>query len=359
MVHSSSANVVRAASGDGVDCSERSFNPPVGSQNAQPAGSSQFDGMSCVRQFYREQGFSEHVTDVLLSSWRPATQKQYAVYFKNWAVFCSSRQIAPCSPNLTAVLEFLHGLLRMSYSTLNSARSALSCFVSLDGLPVGQHPVVCRFLKGAFQQKPPSKTLHGIWDVNQVLRFLKTFTPNSSLTLKELTHKLATLLALVTIQRKQTLLQLDISDEYLKKSSNEYVFVLCKHVKQSRPNYPVPPVVIPRYTADTDICPFLCLEHYIARTETLRHDSALFISTVKPHNAVGTQTMSRWIKTVLQWSGIDMDLFKPHSTRHASSTAAFNASVPLDEILKKAGWSSATTFKRFYLKHVMDANSEC
>ena len=274
-------------------------------------------------------------------------------------MFCSSRQIAPCSPNLTAVLEFLHGLLRMSYSTLNSARSALSCFVSVDGLPVGQHPVVCRFLKGAFQQKPPSKKLHGIWDVNQVLRFLKTFTPNSSLTLKELTHKLATLLALVTIQRKQTLLQLDISDEYLKKSSNEYVFVLCKHVKQSRPNYPVPPVVIPRYTADTDICPFLCLEHYIARTETLRHDSALFISTVKPHNAVGTQTMSRWIKTVLQWSGIDMDLFKPHSTRHASSTAAFDASVPLDEILKKARWSSATTFKRFYLKHVMDANSEC
>lgn len=92
--------------------------------------------------------------------------------------------------------------------------------------------------------------------------------------------KLATLLAVVTIQRKQTLLQLDISDEYLKKSSNEYVFVLCKHVKQRRPNYPVPPVVIPRYTADTDICPFLCFEHYIARTETLRHDSVLFISTV-------------------------------------------------------------------------------
>ena len=114
----------------------------------------------------------------------------------------------------------------MPYSALNSARSALSCIVSVDGLPVGQHLVVCRFLKGAFQQKPSSKKLHGTWDVNQVLRFLKTFTPNSSLTLKELTHKLVTLLALVTIQRKQTLLQLDISDEYLKKSSNEYVFVL-------------------------------------------------------------------------------------------------------------------------------------
>ena len=77
---------------------------------------------------------------------------------------------------LTALLEFLYGLLRKSFSALNSARSALSCIVSVDGLPVGQHPVVCRFLKGAFQQKSPSKRLHGIWDVNQVLRFLKTFT---------------------------------------------------------------------------------------------------------------------------------------------------------------------------------------
>ena len=138
-------------------------------------------------------------------------------------MFCSSRQIAPCSPDLTAVLEFLYGLLRMPCSTLNSARSALSCTVSVDG----------------------------IWDVSQVLRFLKTFALNSSLKLKELTHKLATHLALVTIKRKQTLLQLVIGDEYLKKSSNEYLFVLRKHVKQStgRPNYPVPPVVIPRFIA--------------------------------------------------------------------------------------------------------------
>ena len=89
VVHSSSANVVRASSGDGVDCSERSSNPPARPENAQPAGSPQFDGMSCVRQLYREQGFSEHVTDVLLSSWRPATQKQYIVYLKKMG--CSSK----------------------------------------------------------------------------------------------------------------------------------------------------------------------------------------------------------------------------------------------------------------------------
>ncbi|KAK2547271.1 hypothetical protein P5673_032859 [Acropora cervicornis] len=44
---------------------------------------------------------------------------------------------------------------------------------------------------------------------------------------------------------------------HINKSKDEYIFILSKHVKQSRPNYPVPPVIIPRYTPDEDICPLL------------------------------------------------------------------------------------------------------
>ena len=69
--------------------------------------------------------------------------------------------------------------------------------------------------------------------------------------------------------------------------------------------------------------------------------------------------MSRWIRTILELADIDVTLFKPHSTRHAASTAAFQASIPLDDILRKAGWSSAKTFKRFYFRHVIDEAVEC
>lgn len=131
------------------------------------------------------------------------------------------------------------------------------------------------------------------------------------------------------------------------------MFILNKHVKQSRPNYPVPPVIIPKYPVDMEVCPYACLEEYIDRTSNLRDNDWQFISFIKLHRAVGSQTLARWIKTVLQLSGIDIDLFKPHSTRHAASTAAFQASVPLDEILRKAGWSNANTFKKFYYKHVV------
>ena len=58
------------------------------------------------------------------------------------------------------------------------------------------------------------------------------------------------------------------------------------------------------------------------------------VSTIKPHRTIGSQTLARWIKTALQLAGLDIDMFKPHSTRHAASTAAYQASFPLEEIFK-------------------------
>ena len=47
-------------------------------------------------------------------------------------------------------------------------------------------------------------------------------------------------------------------------------------------------------------------------------------------------------------SGIDVAIFKAHSTRAASTSKAKNCNVPLDEILKKAGWKSDSTFAKHY-----------
>ena len=52
-------------------------------QRPQHEKQAKTDGLSSVQQHYENQGLSEHVTNVLLNSWRPATQQQYAVYLKN------------------------------------------------------------------------------------------------------------------------------------------------------------------------------------------------------------------------------------------------------------------------------------
>ena len=89
---------------------------------------------------------------------------------------------------------------------------------------------------------------------------------------------------------------------------------------------------------------FSTLKEYLHRTETLRvTGSQLLTSFQKPHQAVSRDTISRWIRTVMQMSGINLDVYKTHSTRAASASAAHRAQVPIQEIFSKDGWLSAQT----------------
>ena len=59
---------------------------------------------------------------------------------------------------------------------------------------------------------------------------------------------------------------------------------------QSGPNYSEPLILIPIYTIDRDVCPYVCLEDYPERTKNLRQNRTLLIATIKSHCLVGTQT---------------------------------------------------------------------
>ena len=99
------------------------------------------------------------------------------------------------------VIQFLTTLFEkdLSYSLLNTARSALSTIITVDGVSIGCYPLVVRFLKGVFNLRPPVPRYKEVWDLSIVLRFLKTLTPVASLTLKNLLSlKLVMLLSLVT-----------------------------------------------------------------------------------------------------------------------------------------------------------------
>ena len=118
------------------------------------------------------------------------------------------------------VANFLTTMLNdrdLKYSTLNLHRSAISAYhPPIEGFQVGQHPLIMRLLKGAFNKKPPQPRYTQTWDVNQVLEEIKRLGPNESLTLKALSLKLAMLLALTTVSRSSELHKLDpilISDK--------------------------------------------------------------------------------------------------------------------------------------------------
>ena len=193
-------------------------------------------GVMSVRQSLVACGISTEVANIILSSWRKSTVEQYNVFLAKWSTFCLSRQSHFMRALVSLILDLFHDLYTKGYgySSLNTARSAISALYSADktdvGQNIGKHPFICRFLKGVFDEIPPTPKFQEVWPaVEQVLAYLEQLAPLHVLKLKGLTLKLVTLIALVNGQRCQTLSFLDISGENMKKFPTHFSFFLSGH----------------------------------------------------------------------------------------------------------------------------------
>jgi integrase len=195
-------------------------------------------------------------------------------------------------------------------------------------------------MKGIYQQRPSVPRYEHIWDVSVVLNYLKTLSPVRELSLKDLSLKLLMLLALTTGQRGQSLHLLDLTN--IRKGKSAFTVVITDPVKQSRPGVSAPVLRLVAYPPDRRLCVYTTMVEYLERTSKFDHnmEAKLFVSYIKPHKAISKDTVSRWIKTVLIRSGVDVSVFKPHSVRAAAVSAAKSQAVPVNDILKTAGWSS-------------------
>ena len=108
--------------------------------------------------------------------------------------------------------------------------------------------------------------------------------------------------------------------------------------------------------------PSRVFQYNLSSASRLRNLSAagkpdnLFVSYIKPRQPVTTASVARWIRSFLTEAGIDTSVFKTHSVRGAATSAAANAFVPVQEILKMADWSNVSTFQQFYYKPVFSSN---
>lgn len=81
---------------------------------------------------------------------------------------------------------------------------------------------------------------------------------------------------------------------------------------------------------------------------------------MKPYNNASKTTIGRWIKAVHKTAGVDINKYKPHSTRQASTSAAVRTvNVPINKVMKAAGWSNESTFRKYYNKPVVNSEKEC
>ena len=225
-----------------------------------------------------------------------------------------------------------------------------------DSVTLGAHPLVRRFMKGVFNLRPTKPRYSVTWNVDKVLDYFRSSLPVEQLSLKDLTLKVTMLIALCTAARSQTLRLLSLSNMTV--TDDGFMFGFDELLKQSRPGYVTPDVNLRSYTIDKQLCVCIALTEYLSRTRPLRGDERqLLISFVKPYRSVSTSTISRWLKLVMKYSGVDVDQFKPHSVRAATTSKAKANLVPIDHILDTAGWSSKSTFAKFYDKPVQRDNT--
>lgn len=318
-------------------------------------GKNDLDCMPSVRRTYRNLGFSRTTTSIIMASWRTGTKKQYQTFIKRWFQYCFEWKIDPISPSVNNILEFLTLLFDngLSYSSLNTARGALSALgIKLDGTSVGSHALVIRYMKGVYNIRPTKPRYSGTWDVSLVLRL---WSPVKNLSLKQLTLKLVMLIALTNAARAQSIHLISVNN--MKKCFNEYIFEYSGLLKQCRPGYKMPVVHMKAHPPDRRLCIYVVVKEYLSKTAPIRNgEQSLLLSYVKPHKAVTRDTVSRWIKMVMKLSGVNTDVFGSHSVRSASVSKAKSVDVPVDEILRKAGWTNATTFSRFYEKDIIVEN---
>ena len=165
--------------------------------------------------------------------------------------------------------------------------------------------------------------------------------------------KLVLLTALTSGQRCQTLSLMNLDSAQI--GPNNVKFIIEMPTKSSKASKPQTEVDLIAFPHDPLLCVMSTLKVYLQRTKQCRgQEKRLFLSYVPPHKAVGSETIGRWIKFTLSVAGIDTNKFTAHSTRSASCSAASRKGVPLETIMKATGWSSSSTFARFYNKPLVD-----
>jgi len=183
---------------------------------------------------------------------------------------------------------------------------------------------------------------------------MENLHPLSQVKLKEATEKVASLLALTTAHRLQTLALINVDN--IVSCEAGLTIKIPDLIKTSKPGTFQPELFLPFFKEKPNLCVASVILEYLQITKDLRtkNNKKLLISTVKPYKDASAQTIGHWIKSLLNKAGIDTKIFTAYTTRHAAVSAAAQDNVSIDTIRRTAGWSSRSqTFAKFYNKPIL------
>ena len=153
-------------------------------------------------------------------------------------------------------------------------------------------------VKVIYNSHPPKPRYCFVWDVNTVISHIDAMPSNEYLSLKELSGKLAMLMALCNADRSSDLTALDL--KFRQYSSEGVTFTIPGLTKTRRSGQPIRSTY-PSFPHNTKICPVTTLQHYEERSASFRPTdvqvSPMFLSYYKSFKPIGSATVARWLKT--------------------------------------------------------------
>ena len=335
---------------------------PADSPNRLKEGTSdeseaEFNYESGIRKECERKGFSTKSCEILLKNWRLNTQKTYKSIIKDWFSFAFVNDYCLFNPSIGEGLNYITYLFDkgVSFNRLCTIRAALSAFIFVN-IDFGNHSMVKKYFKGLFNLNPSFTVKSKIanWDANIVLSLLKDWYPYDDLSLKQISLKLAFLLAILSGQRVQTICNILISNIVFEE--DKCIIFFTNLLKHTRKGFQQEPITLLKFT-NLNLCVVNLIKVYLEKTKTIRNGTdKLLLSFQKPHKAISTETLSRWLKLIISLSGIDIKSknIKAHSTRSQATSIAAWTGMSVTTIMKAAGWSRQTTFTKFYKKRITE-----
>jgi integrase len=323
-------------------------------RSASPVGvtiTSQVDGMAHIGVRQDESALSEGALYLISNSIRDSTRKSYTSCWNRWRSWCGDNKWDPTDPHEHQFVNYLAFLFekKLASNTVALHKSAiLSQLILLNSKAVKfqDSALIRRVMKGGFNVRPVNRS-SSVWDLDQVLQVLRSWGPNSGLSVKRLFQKSVMLLALVSACRVSELAALS---RLVVVHSQGWIIPFDRLKKNYSSKRPMFQLEI-SFFSDPLLCPLQCLTLYMEKTKTLSESPSLFLTLSSPFRRPRPNTLAKHIKQVLQEANIDATA---HSCRSASTSKALVKGVSVDQILKRATWANASVFRKFYDKTVLN-----
>ena len=226
--------------------------------------------------------------------------------------------------------------------------------LSLTQLSQSQMGCIYRYVQGVFNRNPPIKKSMKTWDIDIALDYFKASGSNNELPLNDLAGKisLSLLILLSRMCRIGEVAQLDL--KHMEQTQGRLTFTLPKPTKtftvDKCGSYEknLQTLFVDSFP-EPELCPYSAIMAYLSRTAGLRGSvTKLFLLCNSSLKAASPTMLSCWTKMVMSKAGLGK--LKIHPGRSAATSCALLLGLPMECILKQAGWHSGNTFIDYYLK---------